>query len=43
MPHIDFGNNFPGIRSALAFSPLRAKQIAERGYGNHIFKEKQPI
>jgi uncharacterized peroxidase-related enzyme len=23
--------------------PLRAKQIAERGYGNHIFKEKQPI
>lgn len=23
--------------------PLRAKQIAERGYGNHIFKEKQPV
>jgi len=23
--------------------PLRAKQIVERGYGDHIFKEKQPV
>lgn len=23
--------------------PLRAKQIAEKGYGSHIFKEPQPI
>jgi len=22
--------------------PLRAKQVAERGYGNHIYTEKQP-
>ena len=22
--------------------PLRAKQIVEKGYGNHVFKEKQP-
>jgi len=23
--------------------PLRAKQIVKRGYGDHIFKEKQPV
>jgi len=23
--------------------PLRAKQIADNGYGNHIFKNKQPV
>ena len=23
--------------------PLRAKQIAEKGYGNHIFSSKQPV
>ncbi len=27
----------------LSSYPLRAKQIAEMGYGNHIFKEKQPV
>lgn len=26
----------------LSTYPLRAKQIAEKGYGNHIFHEKQP-
>lgn len=23
--------------------PLRAKQVAEKGYGNHVFTEKQPL
>ena len=27
----------------LSSYPLRAKQVAEKGYGNYIFKEKQPI
>ena len=27
----------------LSSYPLRAKQIAERGYGNHIFSEAQPV
>ena len=27
----------------LSSYPLRARQIAERGYGNHIFSEKQPV
>ena len=27
----------------LSSYPLRAKQIAEGGYGNHIFKNKQPV
>src|SRR3984885_10278923 len=27
----------------LSSYPLRAKQIAERGYGNHIFSNKQPV
>src|SRR5664279_1507557 len=27
----------------LSTYPLRAKQIAERGYGNHIFSSKQPV
>ena len=27
----------------LSSYPLRAKQIAERGYGNHIFSTKQPV
>ncbi|KAA9036553.1 peroxidase-related enzyme [Ginsengibacter hankyongi] len=27
----------------LASYPLRAKQIAEKGYGNHIFSSKQPV
>jgi len=27
----------------LSTYPLRAKQIAEKGYGNHIFSSKQPV
>jgi uncharacterized peroxidase-related enzyme len=27
----------------LSSYPLRAKQIAEKGYGNHIFSNKQPV
>ena len=27
----------------LSTYPLRAKQIAERGYGNYIFSSKQPV
>jgi uncharacterized peroxidase-related enzyme len=27
----------------LSSYPLRAKQIAEKGYGNHIFSSKQPV
>jgi len=27
----------------LSTYPLRAKQVAERGYGNHIFSEQQPV
>jgi len=27
----------------LSSYPLRAKQIAENGYGNHIFSNKQPV
>jgi uncharacterized peroxidase-related enzyme len=27
----------------LSSYPLRAKQIAEKGYGNHIFSERQPV
>ena len=29
--------------SDLSSYPLRAKQIAENGYGNHIFTNKQPV
>lgn len=29
--------------SDLSSYPLRAKQIAEKGYGNHIFSERQPV
>ena len=29
--------------SDLSSYPLRARQIAENGYGNHIFKNKQPV
>jgi uncharacterized peroxidase-related enzyme len=27
----------------LSTYPMRAKQVAEKGYGNHIFSEKQPV
>jgi uncharacterized peroxidase-related enzyme len=27
----------------LSSYPLRAKQIAEKGYGNHVFSNKQPV
>jgi len=27
----------------LSTYPLRAKQIAEKGYGNHVFSNKQPV
>ncbi len=27
----------------LSSYPLRAQQIAEKGYGNHIFSNKQPV
>ncbi|MDE3182308.1 MAG: peroxidase-related enzyme [Bacteroidota bacterium] len=27
----------------LSTYPLRAKQVAEKGYGNHIFSSKQPV
>lgn len=27
----------------LSTYPLRAKQVAERGYGNHIFSDQQPV
>jgi len=27
----------------LSTYPLRAKQIAEKGYGNYIFSTKQPV
>ena len=27
----------------LSSYPLRAKQVVEKGYGSHVFKEKQPV
>jgi len=27
----------------LSSYPLRAKQVAEKGYGNHVFSDKQPV
>lgn len=29
MPHIDFKNDFPGIRSAMAYRPETAKPLSE--------------
>jgi len=29
--------------SDLSSYPLRARQVAEKGYGNHIFSDKQPV
>ena len=34
------GSNTPADLSSY---PLRAKQIAENGYGNHVFQNKQPV
>jgi len=42
-----FNRYVDGLASAaptdMSSYPLRAKQIAEKGYGNHIFSNKQPV
>ncbi|HET9824700.1 MAG TPA: hypothetical protein VFP87_05170 [Chitinophagaceae bacterium] len=39
MPHIDFQNDLPGIRSALAYSPQTAEDLPLDRPGDDVWKE----